>query len=93
MAMTHLNATVNTVATPIVTIPRGTPYTAVQIFNRDNQPVYIGDKEVTVAVGDSGGSVLASNSSIQIWMRAEDTLYAISSGGTAAGAVSIIYSA
>jgi hypothetical protein len=93
MALVHLNATVNTIPTRIIKTSPGSGYTAVQIFNRDNQPIYIGDAEVTVAVGPSGGSVLASNSSVQIWMNAGDELYAVSTGGTTAGAVSIIYSA
>jgi len=93
MALVHLNATVNTIATRIVKTSTGSGYTAVQIYNRDNQPIYIGDANVTVAVGANGGSVLASNSSVQLWLNAGDEVYAISTGGTAAGAVSIIYSA
>jgi hypothetical protein len=93
MPLIHVNASVNTIATKICQLPTGVQYTAVQVYNRDNQPIYIGDANVTTAVGPNGGSVLASNSSVQIWMNAGDALYAISTGGTAAGAVSIIYSA
>jgi len=92
MALVHNNPTVGTTPTLIVSMPTGIDYTAVQIYNRDNQAIYIGDYDVTVAVGPAAGSVLASNSSVQLWLNAGDEVWAISTGGTANGAVSVIYS-
>jgi hypothetical protein len=93
MALIHTNITVGTTPTPLVTIPNGGGYVAVQINNRDAAPIYIGDANIVVATGANGGTIIAPGASYQLWMHGNDSLYAISSAGTVAGAVSVIYSA
>jgi hypothetical protein len=93
MALIHTNITVGTTPTPLVTIPNGVGYVAVQINNRDTAPIYIGDASIVVATGANGGSVIAPSASLQLWMHGNDSLYAISSAGTVAGAATVIYSA
>jgi hypothetical protein len=94
MALNHINVTVATTATPLITLPNGVGYVAVQVGNRDTAAIYLGDAGVGVATstGNAGQSV-AANSNAQIWMHGNDTLYAVSAAGTAANAVSVIYSA
>ena len=93
MALNHNNITVGTTPTPIVTLPNGVGYVAVQVNNRDSAAIFLGDNAVTNTVGINGGQNLAANGSVQIWLRGNDTLYAVSAAGTATGAVSVIYSA
>jgi hypothetical protein len=93
MALIHSNITVGTTPTPLVTLPNGVGYVAVQINNRDAAPIYIGDANIVVATGANGGSVIAPGASLQLWMHGNEFLYAISTGGTVAGAVSVLYSA
>jgi hypothetical protein len=93
MALTHTNITVGTTPTPLVTLPNGVGYVAVSIYNNDNASIYLGDSAVSVSAGLNQGSVLAKNTFLQIWMHGNETIYAVSSGGTSTGAVSVIYSA
>ena len=93
MALNHNNITVGTTPTPIVTIPNGVGYVAVQVNNRDSAAIFLGDNAVTNTVGINGGQNLAASASVQIWLYGNDTLYAVSAAGTATGAVSVIYSA
>jgi hypothetical protein len=93
MALIHTNITVGTTPTLLVTIPNGGGYVAVQINNRDAAPIYIGDSSIVVSTGANGGSVIAPGASLQLWMHGNDSLYAISSAGTVAGAATVIYSA
>ena len=87
MAVAHFNTTVLTTATPIVTIPTGLPYTAVQICNGDTQSIWIGDKTIATS-GATKGTVITAGNIFTIWLHAGDVLYAIS----AAGAVTAVYS-
>ena len=91
MAVAHFNTTVLTTATPIVTIPTGLPYTAVQICNGDTQSIWIGDSTIATS-GATKGTVITAGSIFTIWLHAGDVLYAISAAGTAAGAVTTVYS-
>ena len=93
MALNHTNITVGTTPTPLVTIPNGVGYVAVQVNNRDSAAIFLGDNAVTNTVGINGGQNLAASASVQVWMHGNDTLYAVSASGTATGAVSVIYSA
>jgi hypothetical protein len=93
MALNHTNITVTTAPTLLVTIPNGSGYVAVQVCNRDSAPVYIGDSIVTGLSGANGGQTIAPSATVQVWMHGNDSLYAVSTAGTAAGAVSVIYSA
>lgn len=91
MAVEHINTTVKTIATPVVTMATGLPYTAVQICNGDSQSIWIGDNTITTT-GATKGTVITAGSVFTIWLHAGDVLYAISAAGTAAGAVTAVYS-
>ena len=89
MALVHVNQTVGTVPTLLCTIPSGLPYTAVSIYNNDNQAIFLGDKTVTV---NDGTTISTKAIASQIWLHSGDSLYAVSALGTSANAVSILYS-
>ena len=93
MALNHINVTVGTNTTLLVTLPNGVGYVAVQVNNRDSAAIFLGDNAVTNTVGVNGGQNLAAAGSVQIWMHGNDSLYAVSAAGTSTGAVSVIYSA
>jgi hypothetical protein len=94
MALIHANITVGTSPTPLVTLPNGVGYVAVQIQNRDTAAIYVGDSAVTAASGANGGhTVAATTGTLQVWMHGNETIYAVSTAGTSTGAVSVIYSA
>ena len=91
MALTHSNATVQTTASLIVELPVGVPHTAVQIFNGHSAAIFLGDANVTTGGATRGNSV-AAGTSVQVWLRGGDKLYAVAAAATATGAVSVIYS-
>ena len=94
MALIHVNVTVGTTPTPLITIPNGVGYVAVSIQNRDTVAIYVGDANITAASGANGGHVIAATSgTFQVWMHGNETIYAVSAAGTSTGAVSVIYSA
>lgn len=93
MALNHTNITVGTTPTLLLTMPNGVGYVAVQVNNRDSAGIFLGDSQVTNTVGINGGQNLAANTTVQIWMHGNDSLYAVSAAGTATGAVSVVYSA
>ena len=89
MALVHTNTTVGTTATLICQLPAGLKYTAVSIYNNDNNPIFLGDASITTSTGTQVTSKAVAS---QLWLNAGDKLYAVSAAGTTAGAVSIIYS-
>jgi len=91
MAIVHVNKTVATTATLLTTLNSITEYTAISIQNNDSASIFIGDSTVTVS-GANKGHVVAAGATYQLWVRASDAIYAISSAGTAANAVSVLYS-
>jgi len=91
MAIVHVNKTVATTATLLTTLNSITEYTAVSIQNNDSASIFIGDSTTAVS-GANKGHVVAAGATYQLWLRASDAVYAISSAGTAANAVSILYS-
>ena len=91
MAVSHSNVTVKTFATEVVALPSGLPYTAVQICNGDSASIFIGDETIAVS-GATKGTVITAGTIFTIWLHAGDVLYAISAAGTAAGAVTVVYS-
>jgi hypothetical protein len=93
MALNHLNITVGTTPTLLATMPNGVGYVAVNIFNNDNSPIFVGDNAVTSAAGANQGSQIVKGTNIQFWLHGNDSIYAVSAAGTTAGAVSVIYSA
>ena len=91
MAIVHVNKTVATTATLLTTLNSITEYTAISIQNNDSASIFIGDSTLTVS-GTNKGHVVAAGATYQLWLRASDAIYAISSAGTAANAVSVLYS-
>lgn len=91
MAVQHDNVQVQTSPTPIVTLASGAPSTAVQICNNHTAVIYLGDSSVATS-GATRGNQLAVNASVQIWLRAGDTLWAVAAAQTAVGAISVLYS-
>jgi hypothetical protein len=93
MAFKSINATVQTVATPIVTLPLTMGQgRAVQIQNNDTAAIFIGTETVTTS-GTTRGHSIAANANYQIWISGGDVIYGISAAGTTAGAVVIQFSA
>ena len=91
MAIVHVNKTVATTATLLTTLNGITEYTAISIQNNDSASIFIGDSTIAVS-GANKGHVVAAGATYQLWLRASDAVYAISSAGTAANAVSVLYS-
>jgi len=91
MAIVHLNKTVASTATLLTTLNTITEYTAVSIQNNDTASIFIGDA-TTATTGANKGHVVAAGATYQLWLRASDAVYAISAAGTAANAVSVLYS-
>jgi hypothetical protein len=93
MAIQHINATTQTVATPLVTIKQGLrQMTAVQIYNGHSAAIFIGDSTTTTS-GATIGRTIAANGTFQLWCNSGDVIYGISAAGSAAGAIVITYSA
>lgn len=93
MATVQLNNTVTTTPTRIVQLPAGCPYTAVQISNGHSSAIYLGANSAVAATGATHGQTLAANTTVQIWLRGNDSLWAVTSvGTTGTGDVSVIYS-
>jgi hypothetical protein len=91
MAIVHVNKTVANTATLLTTLNGITEYTAISIQNNDSASIFIGDSTVSVS-GVNKGHTVAAGTTYQLWVRASDVIYAISSAGTAANAVSVLYS-
>jgi hypothetical protein len=91
MAIVHVNKTVGTTATLLTTLNTITEYTAVSFQNNDSASIFIGDSSVATS-GTNKGHVITAGTTYQFWLRANDAVYAISAAGTAANAVSILYS-
>jgi hypothetical protein len=93
MALQHINASTQTVATPLVTIKTGLRQTAaVQIYNGHSAAIFIGDNTVTTS-GATIGRTISANGSFQLWLNSGDVIYGISAAASAAGAIVITYSA
>ena len=88
----HNNYLVSTTPVLIASIPKAAGPTQVTINNRDNQHVFIGDIDVTVSLGNDGGSEIIADGTIQVWVSGGDKIYAVSSHATPSGAVAVCYS-
>jgi hypothetical protein len=86
MALVHGNVTVNTTPTLLAKLPAGAPSTAVQVCNNHTAVLYLGDASVATS-GVTRGNQLATNASVQIWLKAGDELWAVTAAQTAAGAI------
>lgn len=91
MSVIHLNVTSGATPVLLIRMPSGIPNTAVSISNNHTAVVYLGDSTVSSA-GATRGNQLAINGSQQVWLNANDELYVVSVGASAAGAISVIYS-
>lgn len=91
MALKHTTSLVSTTPAAIVTLPMGTPVTAVQIYNGTGAAIAIGDATVGTS-GATQGNAISNAASLQVWIRGGDTIYAVCASAPA-GYVSVIYSA
>jgi uncharacterized protein with beta-barrel porin domain len=92
MAFIHNNVQVQTTPTLIAKIEPTSRYTAVSIQNTHSAAIFVGDANVTTSGATIGHSV-AANATYQVWVNAGDKIYAVAAAQTAAGAISVIYSA
>ena len=92
MALIHTNSQVQTTATLICTVPSTSRYTAISIQNNHSASIFVGDPTITTS-GATQGHIVAAGGTYQLWVNAGDKIYAISAAATAAGAVSVLYSA
>ena len=91
MALKHTSTTVGNSPTMLITIPNGCPLTPVHIFNSDNSSIFVGDASIATSGANRGLEVVKSNLTT-LWLNANDVLYAVSSNGTSANAVTVVYS-
>lgn len=91
MALIHINTETKTTATPLVEIPTGLDYVAIQIYNGHSAAIFIGDSSVTTSGANRGNSI-ANGTSQQIWLSGGDVLWGISAAASATGAISVVYS-
>lgn len=92
MALVHINTTVGTTVTKVLTIPVGlTNPVAVQFQNLDSAAIFIGDQTITTS-GAARGHSIAAAGTFQLWMSGGDTVWAISAAGAAAGSLVVTYS-
>jgi hypothetical protein len=92
MAIVHLNTTVGTTVTKVLTLPTGLKASvAVQFQNLDSAAVFIGDSTIT-ASGATRGHSIAANATQQFWLNPGDVVWAISAAGSTAGALVTTYS-
>jgi len=92
MALVHINATAGTTPTLVCQVQTGIQRgVAVQIQNGDAASIWIGDATIAVS-GATKGHLIVAAATFQLWCSAGDKIYAVSSAGTAAGAVVITYS-
>jgi hypothetical protein len=93
MAYNHVNITVQTTPTVLVTIPPGNPNTFVTIQNNHSSPLFIGDGTVTATTaGATSGVSVAAAGSISLWLQSNSTVYGVTAATTNPGVVKAIYS-
>ena len=90
MALVHTNSLVSTTPGKIVQMPPGiSGLVACQIYNNTGASIFLGDATVTSS-GATIGNSLANNASVQVWLGANDALYAVCATSPA-GYLSILY--
>jgi hypothetical protein len=94
MSYNHVNITVATTPTVLVTIPEGNPYTAVTIQNNHSAALFLGDNTVTATTsGATSGFSLVAAGAVTVWLHSGSVLYGIvATSATATGVVKAIYS-
>lgn len=94
MALVHTNTIVPTTAVRLVVMPGGIQLTPVSITNNHNQPIYLGaDATVTaVATPATVGNALAAGATVQLWLNANDVVWAVAGTSTVTALISVLYS-
>jgi hypothetical protein len=93
MSFNHINASTTTSAHPIfIADDVLSPQTPITVYNGHSASIFIGDKSITTS-GATIGRTLASGASQTFYVNSNDVVYAISAAASAAGAISITYSA
>lgn len=90
MALVHTNNQVGTTPIKIVQIPSGIKGSvAVQIYNNTGATIYLGDSSITSS-GATVGNAIANSASLQLWVGANDAVFAICATAPT-GYVSVLY--
>jgi hypothetical protein len=76
MPLQHKNFKVTTEPTVIAKIPPGVQQCAVQIYNGTGAQIFLGDSTVASS-GATVGNSLSAGASVQVWLEANDELYAV----------------
>ena len=76
MPLQHRNFQVSTVAREIVQLSPASKLVPVQIYNGTGAVIYLGDASVTTS-GATIGNAIAIGGQLQVWLQANDELYAI----------------
>lgn len=93
MAFKHINASTQTVVTILHQVDANAkPLTPINIYNGHSAAIFIGDTSITTS-GATIGRTIANGTSQIFYANAGDTIYAISTAASAAGAVVLTYSA
>ena len=76
MPLQHQNFQVSTTPRVIAKIPSGVQQCALQIYNGTGAIIYLGDSSVGTS-GATIGNAVAVGASLQVWLEANDELYAV----------------
>jgi len=92
MSIRQYNTTVGTAATLICTVLSGSQKTTATIYNGDAAAIRVGNSTVAMS-GATAGIAIAAAGTLQIPLNPGDSLFAISTAGTAASAVTVVLTA
>jgi len=93
MAFQHVNASTFTTVTPLVIFDEVIPrQTEVSIYNGHSAAIFIGDKTIATS-GATIGRTIPNGTSQTFKVNGGDVVYAISAANSAAGAITVTYSA
>jgi len=93
MAFKHFNASTLTTASILHQVDKNArPDTPITIYNGHSAAIFIGDSTISTS-GATIGTTLNNAARLTVYAGPNDTIYAISASGSAAGAIVITYSA
>jgi len=93
MAFKHFNASTQTTPSILHQVDsNATPQTPITIYNGHSAAIFIGDSTIATS-GATIGTTLNNAARLTVYAGPNDTIYAISASGSAAGAIVITYSA
>ena len=93
MAFQHINASTQTVVSILHQVNKNArPLTPINIYNGHSAAIFIGDTSITTS-GATIGRTITNGTSQIFYANAGDTIYAISTAASAAGAIVLTYSA